>query len=223
MQGSSEMRSTVRLGSSRAITLIGAIAVLTLAILILNNIRISNYHAITWLTATHLQTAPAAQVSFSKLAFNSYNQYGIPIYNSALPSYPAILLPNETLSWGIPLESSSGDDVKSTHPRLIATNDHWRRLPAIILVDPYLAHWNESIFSKAAQLSAELPVAYNLDGGNGVLDTAREVQLRIKHWAYAFRLSNDTRWKDRIWDELLVASGNSTPYFGIDGDNWNVQ
>jgi hypothetical protein len=46
---------------------------------------------------------------------------------------------------------------------------------------------------------------------NGVSSTA----------AYAFRLTMDNRWKDRIWKELLVASGNTTQYFGENGNDWN--
>lgn len=51
------------------------------------------------------------------------------------------------------------------------------------------------------------PTVYAIDGGlsgSGVLDVAREVQLRIKHWGYAYKLSNDTKWVDRAWQELQV-------------------
>lgn len=79
-------------------------------------------------------------------------------------------------------------------------------------------------------------------GGSGVLDVAREVQLRIKHWGYAYQMTNDTKWVDRCWLEVLVrrflssamrpadlvvqtAAGNSTTgqYFGKTGDNWNAR
>lgn len=52
------------------------------------------------------------------------------------------------------------------------------------------------------------PVPYNIDGGltgSGVLDVAREVQLRIKHWGYAYQISKDTMWADRAWRELEVS------------------
>lgn len=39
-----------------------------------------------------------------------------------------------------------------------------------------------------------------------MLDVAREVQLRIKHWGYAYKLSNDTKWVDRAWLELTVSA-----------------
>ena len=41
-------------------------------------------------------------------------------------------------------------------------------------------------------------------GGSGVLDVAREVQLRIKHWGYAWKMTNDTKWAERAWVEVLV-------------------
>lgn len=69
------------------------------------------------------------------------------------------------------------------------------------------------------------PTAYAIDGGysgSGVLDVAREVQLRMKHWAYAWRMSNDTKWSTRAWQELQVAAGNTSQDFGRAGNNWNT-
>jgi len=35
-------------------------------------------------------------------------------------------------------------------------------------------------------------------------------------------MSGHIQWKDRIWEELVIASGNSSQHcFGIKGDNWN--
>lgn len=58
--------------------------------------------------------------------------------------------------------------------------------------------------------------------GSGVLDPAREIQLRIKHWAYAWRMTNDTKWSDRAWLEVQTASGNNSDIdFGTLPDRWN--
>lgn len=70
-----------------------------------------------------------------------------------------------------------------------------------------MANWNATIFANASKFYDLPPVPYTTDGGltgSGVLDVAREIQLRIKHWGYAWRLSNDTKWVDRAWTELLV-------------------
>jgi galactose oxidase len=115
--------------------------------------------------------------------------------------------------------------IQPSHPRLFATEQEWDRLPEVIGTDSYMTQWHQTISERAEIWRTRPHVNYSLEGisGNGVLDTAREVQLRVKHWAYMFRVTRDTKWKSRVWEELLVASGNSTVYFGVDGDNWNSQ
>jgi hypothetical protein len=52
------------------------------------------------------------------------------------------------------------------------------------------------------------PVPYRIDGGltgSGVLDVAREMKLRVKNWAYAFRVTNETKYADRVFLELQVS------------------
>ena len=153
-----------------------------------------------------------------KPAFNANNRYTLPASES-----------DESLSWdrhfNLQVERSAMDVIPN-HPRLFATAERWTGLPKLIATDPYLKKWNHTIMSKASTFYNEPPTNYSIDGGlygSGVLDVAREVQLRIKHWAYAYRISGDTKWVDRTWEEILVASGNSTQYFGITGDNWNSE
>jgi len=52
-------------------------------------------------------------------------------------------------------------------------------------------------------------VPYNIDGGldgSGVLDVAREIKVRVKQWAYAYKVTNETRYADRVYRELNVRS-----------------
>jgi hypothetical protein len=167
----------------------------------------------------------------SEVLFQGYNAYGVPIYpTSAIDLFtntPAVGS-NASLAWGTdPGAPTNGSlsAVRPDHPRLFAPAQRWERLPALIAADPYLAAWNKTIFDNATAFYSMPPTNYSIDGGlsgSGVLDVAREVQLRIKHWAYAYRMTNDTRWSDRVWEEVLVASGNTTQYFGVAGDNWNT-
>jgi hypothetical protein len=114
--------------------------------------------------------------------------------------------------------------VRNSHPRLFATPERWLRLPDLIARDPYLARWNETIFNKAQALY-EKP-AINLTSemrlrGSGILDEAREVQLRIKHWAYVYRMTKQNRWKHRIWEEILAGTKSSTLSTENTEDLWN--
>ena len=41
-----------------------------------------------------------------------------------------------------------------------------------------------------------------MDGDSGILDNAREFKMRIKAFAYAYRVTGDTKWVDRAWREI---------------------
>ncbi|ORY32309.1 chondroitin AC/alginate lyase [Naematelia encephala] len=113
------------------------------------------------------------------------------------------------------------------HPRLIAPGYKWTALMSgLIDNDPYLKFWNETIVNNASSTLGDDPVAYTPDGGlsgSGVLDVAREMKLRVKNWAYAYRVTNNTAYADRVWLELQTAAGNNSDVsFGADGTRWNA-
>ncbi|OAL03377.1 hypothetical protein IQ06DRAFT_243209 [Phaeosphaeriaceae sp. SRC1lsM3a] len=98
----------------------------------------------------------------------------------------------------------------------------WSHLPVLIESDPYLARWNQTIFDNAQDLHDKPTVrGPSRLGGSGKLDEAREVQLRIKHWAYVYRLTKQSRWKNRIWQEILAATNDSRLDKEDDDDVWN--
>ncbi|KAK0659472.1 chondroitin AC/alginate lyase [Cercophora samala] len=117
-----------------------------------------------------------------------------------------------------------GQPLNPTHPRLFANASKWDSLLQQIPGNDYLSKWNETIFRRAQEMLSLPPPTYRVDGTSGILDIARTVQLRIKYWAYAHRLTGDPKWKDRIWREVVYTSGNSTASpFGKTGDNWNTE
>ena len=64
--------------------------------------------------------------------------------------------------------------------------------------------WNASIFDKAADAYKKPVLSYFIDGSSGILDIARETKMRVKMFAYAYRMSEDTKWVDRAWAEIQV-------------------
>lgn len=61
-----------------------------------------------------------------------------------------------------------------------------------------------------------------MDGGNGILDIARQIKERTKAFSYAYRMTNNTEWVDRCWEELQNAAGNGTNSFGPNNvTRWN--
>lgn len=165
----------------------------------------------------------------SLLARFLFTANGNPVYSStaaaAAPS--ATGNPSSTCSASNPTytTTSSGMQIRTDHPRLFADKARWDCLPQLIQQDAYLRSWNQTIIANASRYADMDPVAYTPDGGlsgSGVLDVARELQLRTKHWAYAWRMTNDSRWVERTWQELQVASGNSSSQsFGDGNTRWN--
>jgi hypothetical protein len=151
--------------------------------------------------------------------------YGMPIYpsstDSALYSQPTFSSdskfswPSDTFSPGSPSPTS----VRPDRPRIIAPAYKWKALPSLIATEPYFFSWNQSIFQNASDYYSLPPVKYNMDGPSGILDNAREIKMRIKAFAYAYRMSNNTKWADRAWDEIQNAASDS---FGPATDKWNT-
>ncbi|KAK7892304.1 hypothetical protein LTR67_007400 [Exophiala xenobiotica] len=128
---------------------------------------------------------------------------------------------DQPLGHNLPRQALS---VVEEHPRLFASGAQWDGLEAQISNNKYLQQWNKTIFDQANELYAESVIPYPDDCDVSVgctLEVARYIQLRVKHWAYAYILTNDTKWVDRTWEELQHAAGNGTEYFGVPGDNWN--
>lgn len=111
------------------------------------------------------------------------------------------------------------------HPRLIAPAYKWQALQTLIPNNLYLKQWNDTIIANASSTLSDSPEAYTEDGGlsgSGVLDVARRVKLKVKNWSYAYRMTNDTKYADRVWLELQNCAGNTSNPFGADdGTRWN--
>jgi hypothetical protein len=78
----------------------------------------------------------------------------------------------------------------------------------LIESDPYFKYWSDIIVQNASATIGEDPVPYDIDGGldgSGVLDVARKMKVRVKQWAYAYKITNETRYADRVYRELNVS------------------
>ncbi|BEJ16654.1 hypothetical protein CspHIS471_0600550 [Cutaneotrichosporon sp. HIS471] len=123
-------------------------------------------------------------------------------------------------------DSSPSSSSPRAHPRIIAPKYKWDALNnGLINGDPYLTHWHKIIIENATATLNEPPTAYVEDGGlsgSGVLDVAREVKVKIKNLAYAYRTTGETKYVDRAWLELRTASGNNPDVaFGNGTTAWN--
>ncbi|PWN36949.1 uncharacterized protein FA14DRAFT_159220 [Meira miltonrushii] len=147
------------------------------------------------------------------LTYQGTDLYGNPSFKSSANTAAATL--NSAAIGNCAADNFNGSLTNlRPHPRIMTTAAEWDCLPNKIANDAYLTVWNYTIFQNASAWYAMPPTKYVTDGGiagSGILDPAREVQLRVKTFAYAYHLSgNDTKWRDRAWDELYAASGNDS-------------
>lgn len=117
--------------------------------------------------------------------------------------------PAATDSWPADPSPPSNSSIRA-HPRLIAPGYKWTALTSggLIANDPYLNYWNKTIVQNASSTLSDDPEAYVIDGGlsgSGVLDVARRIKLKVKNWSYAYRITNETKYADRVFRELQVS------------------
>ncbi|EPQ29148.1 uncharacterized protein PFL1_03435 [Pseudozyma flocculosa PF-1] len=155
----------------------------------------------------------AKQGGNNQLFYQGTDVYGNPAFvtkqvDTAAPSFSG-RQHNSTCS-----DTFSGGSLTNLrpHPRIIATKAEWDCLGEKIANDAYLTLWNQTIFHNATAWLTAPVTNYFVDGGptgSGILDVSREVQMRVKALAYAFKMSGDQRYKTRLFRELNTAAGNS--------------
>ncbi|ORX35954.1 chondroitin AC/alginate lyase [Kockovaella imperatae] len=181
-------------------------------------------------TAAMTETGANGQVY---LAIATDSEWMLPLYatgtNTAGYSEPTVLAnPSPESAWPADPNPPSNDSIRD-HPRLIAPAYKWEALTTggLIANDPYLSFWNETIVGNASDTLNDDPVPYTPDGGltgSGVLDVARKMKLRVKNWAYAYKVTNETKYAERVWLEIWTAAGNNSAVpFGANGTRWNAQ
>lgn len=57
-----------------------------------------------------------------------------------------------------------------------------------------------------AEANYTLPLTpYTVDGDSGILDVSRQIKMKVKGWSYAWKMTGDTKWANRVWEELNVS------------------
>jgi hypothetical protein len=130
-----------------------------------------------------------------------------PQTNTAGYSAPT-LASSAAAAWPSDPSPPSNGSIRA-HPRVGAPGYKWEALQnGLIAKDPYFNSWNATIIGNASSTLGSDPLGYTEDGGlsgSGVLDVAREMKLRVKNWAYAYKMTN-TAYVDRVYLELRVGN-----------------
>ena len=160
--------------------------------------------------------ANAAAGGADKLFYSATDVYGNPVFLDNVNTAPAATSDNKAVTCNDDQNNLSFQNPRP-HPRVMAPGYLWNCMKDRISKDAYLTIMDKSVMQNATAFY-NMPVTnYAVDGGfsgSGILDVAREIQLRVRSWAYAYRMTKDQKWLQRTWLELQTAAGNTSTDFG---------
>ncbi|KAF9527790.1 heparinase II/III family protein [Crepidotus variabilis] len=174
--------------------------------------------------AAAASSAASVKSALGRYATATNSKYMVPIYpsttNAAAFTQPTFVASSKSAWPADPFKpgTPSPTTVRDDRPRLFAPSYKWDALANLVQTDPYMKGWNDTIFGNATDYYNKPPVVYFMDGDSGILDNAREVKQRLKAFAYVYRITKDSKWVDRAWNEIQTAIGPTYP----DTDKWNT-
>ena len=111
-----------------------------------------------------------------------------------------LLLP--LLSAAAPSPDDPLKTLRPGHPRLFATAADWERLKKNLPGQPLLQGWHKDLLRRADGLLSKPAETYRIPDGKRLLMVSRSVLSRVKILAYAFRMTGEERYRERLWTEL---------------------
>jgi hypothetical protein len=96
--------------------------------------------------------------------------------------------------------------LKRTHPRLLASADDFQRLAQQIKSHTRLKEWAEQLRHQALNMLQEPVSRYEIPDGLRLLATSQCVKERAYTLAMMYRLDGDSRFVERLWQEIQAAA-----------------
>lgn len=96
--------------------------------------------------------------------------------------------------------------LRKTHPRLLASAQDFGRLKQQLATDPQLRDWQSKLREQAVRILTAPPSRYEIPDGLRLLGTSRRVLGRVQTLALLYRLEDDKRYVERVWNELTAAA-----------------
>ncbi|KIO31339.1 hypothetical protein M407DRAFT_220470 [Tulasnella calospora MUT 4182] len=91
--------------------------------------------------------------------------------------------------------------MRPDRPRLIAPAYRWSQLPTLVGSDSYMQAFDGTIMSNANQFAQSSPVSPSANE-TGAYGVPGQVKMRIKAFAYAYRVTSSETWLSLIWAEI---------------------
>ncbi|MBI1367684.1 MAG: DUF4962 domain-containing protein [Planctomycetes bacterium] len=92
--------------------------------------------------------------------------------------------------------------LKPRHPRLLIDMAGFDALRERVKTDDRLKAWVHDVIDDADQLLGAKPVYYHLPDGKRLLSVSRAVVERSYELAFAYRMTGEKKYADRLWTEM---------------------
>ncbi|TNJ62242.1 hypothetical protein FE784_31655 [Paenibacillus hemerocallicola] len=92
------------------------------------------------------------------------------------------------------------------HPRLMATAADFDRIRLQIPTDTLMQGWYNTLKNQADAMLTQPVSEYGFPDGRTLLQISRQVLSRANTLAFVYQISQDTRYAERLWDELEAAA-----------------
>jgi hypothetical protein len=96
--------------------------------------------------------------------------------------------------------------LEPAHPRLLAKRTSWEKLRKSAREVPAVGKWASRVRENADGLLNSEPVRYDIPDGKRLLAVSRRVFDRVIALGAAFQLTEDAKYRERLWKELEAAA-----------------
>lgn len=103
-------------------------------------------------------------------------------------------------------EDSILGSLRKEHPRLMATDDDFKRIARERETDDYVRTAFQQVYEEGVKILSLPPSKYEVPDGLRLLSTSRRVVDRISTLGFLYRITKEERFAARAWQELEAAS-----------------
>lgn len=103
-------------------------------------------------------------------------------------------------------EDSILGGLRKEHPRLMATDDDFKRIAIQRQTDEYVKNAFSRVYEEGVKILAQPPSKYVIPDGLRLLSTSRRVVDRISTLGLLYRVTKEERFAERAWQELYAAA-----------------
>lgn len=96
--------------------------------------------------------------------------------------------------------------LRKAHPRLMATDEDFKRVARERETDEYVKSAFQKIYDEGVKMLSQPPSKYEIPDGLRLLTTSRRVVDRISTLGFLYRITKEERFAARAWQELQAAA-----------------